>query len=276
MSASNLKTVALVAIATCLTAACHSPRTRAARAAAPIEPVENEPPARILVDPPLAEALSRGRVVIQYRTENLHIVPVFGAAAVAVSPRIGHLHVTLDGAAWVWADASGEPVVLSGLAPGPHEVKLEIRTANHAPLGQAAVRFTVPAVKGHEHAAPAGPAAPIGNGPPATLVVDPPAAEPLARGVAFIRYRAENLHIVPVFGEAALAIAPAVGHVHLTVDDATWHWADASGNPIIVSGLPPGPHRIRIDLVNAAHQPIDHADVAFEVTTAALAHAGHH
>src|SRR5208283_1919371 len=93
---------------------------RAVRGAAAVEPLLNEPPAKIVIDPPLAEALAHGRVVIQYRTENLHIVPVFGPAALAVSPRIGHIHVTVDDTVWVWADASGEPVIINGLPPGPH------------------------------------------------------------------------------------------------------------------------------------------------------------
>src|SRR4249920_1576750 len=63
---------------------------------------EPQPAAKIVVDPPLAEPLSRGVVFIQYRTENLQIVPVFGPKALDVSPRIGHLHVAVDGAPWVW------------------------------------------------------------------------------------------------------------------------------------------------------------------------------
>jgi hypothetical protein len=55
-----------------------------------------------VIDPPLADQLAHGRVVIQYRTENLHIVPVFGPAALAVSPRIGHIQVTVDDAPWRW------------------------------------------------------------------------------------------------------------------------------------------------------------------------------
>jgi hypothetical protein len=57
-----------------------------------------EPAAKLVVDPPLAEPLSRGVAFIQYRTENLQVVPVFGPQALNVSPRIGHLHVALDGA----------------------------------------------------------------------------------------------------------------------------------------------------------------------------------
>jgi len=46
--------------------------------AAAVEPLQNEPPAKIVIDPPLAGPLSHGRVVIQYRAENLHMLPVFG------------------------------------------------------------------------------------------------------------------------------------------------------------------------------------------------------
>jgi hypothetical protein len=54
-------------------------------------------------------------VVIQYCAENLHFVPVFGPNALAVSPRVGHIHVRVDDASWVWADASGNPIILMGL-----------------------------------------------------------------------------------------------------------------------------------------------------------------
>ena len=81
-----------------------------------------QPPARVVVDPPLAEPLAQGLVVLQCRTENLRIVPVFGPAALAVSPRIGHLHVTVDDLPWDWAAVSGDPldhpVLASRPAPG--------------------------------------------------------------------------------------------------------------------------------------------------------------
>jgi hypothetical protein len=78
-----------------------------------------EPPAKIVTYPPLGEPLaSRGVAIIQYCTQNLHLVPVFGPNALAVSPRVGHIHVRLDDASWVWADASGQPIILMGLSPG--------------------------------------------------------------------------------------------------------------------------------------------------------------
>jgi hypothetical protein len=103
-----------------------------------------EPPAKIIVDPPLADSLAQGRVVIQYRAENLRIVQVFGPAALDVSPRIGHIHVTVNDAPWRWADASGEPLIINGLPAGPHKVLIELVSANHRTLDQRAVTFLVP------------------------------------------------------------------------------------------------------------------------------------
>ena len=105
---------------------------------------------------------------------------------------------------------------------------------------------------------------------PAKLVIDGPLAEPLAsRGVVVITYCAQNLRIAPVFGPGALTVSPRVGHIHVTVDEMPWHWADASGTPLILRGLPPGPHKVLIELVDANHQPIDKGTVTFHVPTKA-------
>jgi hypothetical protein len=144
----QLRSVSARVIVTCLIAASAVAQTaREVRGAAAVQPVQNELPAKIIIDQPLAEPLSHGRVVIQYRTENLHIVPVFGPATLAVSPRLGHIHVTVDDAPWVWADASGEPVILNGLPPGPHKILIQLETANHQLLDQGTVKFTAPEAK---------------------------------------------------------------------------------------------------------------------------------
>ncbi len=96
---------AMPLIATVLLIAVSGAAVQSARQillAAPVEPVQDEPLAKLVIDPPLAAPLSHGRVVIQYRAENLHLVPVFGPTGLAVSPRIGHLHVTVDDTPWVW------------------------------------------------------------------------------------------------------------------------------------------------------------------------------
>jgi hypothetical protein len=51
----------------------------------------------------------------------------------------------------------------------------------------------------------------------------------------------------------------------VTVDDLPWHWADASGEPLILNGFPPGKHKVLIELVNPNHQPIDKGAVIFIV-----------
>jgi len=106
---------------------------------------EPQPAAKIVVDAPLADPLSRGVVFIQYRTENLQVVPVFGQNALDVSPRIGHLHVAVDGASWVWAETSGGPIIIAGLPEGPHKVEITPVNANHQPLDRSVVvEFVIP------------------------------------------------------------------------------------------------------------------------------------
>ena len=107
---------------------------------APVIPLASasEPPAKIVIDPPLAEPLaSRGVVVIQYCAQNLHIVPVFGPNALTVSPRAGHIHVRVDDASWVWADASGLPIILQGLLPVRTKCSLNWLTRTISPSTKA-------------------------------------------------------------------------------------------------------------------------------------------
>lgn len=221
-------------------------------------PLQNVPPAKIFVHPPLAKSLSLGAAVVEFRTANLRIAPVFGVGALSITPRVGHIHVSVDDADWVWAHTTAEPAIVAGLTPGQHKIRLQLMTANHQRLDEGVVKFTVP--RGHKggptpthtvREAHAEVVQPPSDQPPARIIVDSPLAEPLSRGVVFIRYRTENLHIVPVFGRAAVDVSPRIGHIHVIVDDVPWFWADASGNPVIIQGLAPGRHRILIDLANA-------------------------
>ena len=119
----------------------------------PLVAIQNEPPVKLIVDPPIPEQLALGRVFIQYRAENLRILPVFGKAALDVSPRVGHLHYHVDDQSWEILDTSGETLVLVGLAPGPHKVLLQLADPTHKPIPGASklVEFTVPAVSGPGH-----------------------------------------------------------------------------------------------------------------------------
>lgn len=125
-------------------AAANAQSARDVRGPTPLLAIENEPPPRLIVDPPLPGPLAAGRVFIQYRAENMRILPVFGTGALDVSPRVGHVHITVDGAPWHLVDASGETIILVGLAPGSHEVLVELADPTHRVLAQERVRFTVP------------------------------------------------------------------------------------------------------------------------------------
>jgi Family of unknown function (DUF6130) len=118
--------------------------------ASPLITLENEVPARLVVDPPLPEPLAQGRVFIQYRTENLRVLPVFGKGALEVSPRLGHVHITVDDAPWHFVDASGQTVILVGLEPGPHKVLIELANPTHKVITSETVRFTIPNSKRHQ------------------------------------------------------------------------------------------------------------------------------
>ncbi|KQZ76814.1 hypothetical protein ASE06_05325 [Sphingopyxis sp. Root214] len=138
--------IAALAFASPATAAAQS--IEAGREASQFVPVENEPPAELFVDPPLAGPLARGATIIPYRTENFRILPIFGATAVDVSPRAGHLHVSVDDLPWRWADAGdNDAVVVNGLPAGPHKILIELATPEHKVLTGKSVTFVVPASK---------------------------------------------------------------------------------------------------------------------------------
>jgi hypothetical protein len=136
-----------VALGWCMSGA-FAQTAREIRGPAGVVPLTSEePPAKIVIDPPVAEWLARGMVVIQYRTENLRIVQVFGPKALDVTPRIGHVHVTVDDAPWHWADASGEALIITRLPAGPHKVLVELVNANHQTLDQGVVNLVIPEVQ---------------------------------------------------------------------------------------------------------------------------------
>ena len=124
------------------------------RGASPYLEIKNEPEPKLIVDPPLPDLLDRGVVWIQWRVENVHIVPVFGKGALNVSPRTGHLHVHVDDVPWWWADASDiNTIDLAGMPPGPHKITIELVNSNHEVFaGQSkTVTFTIPKGASRSH-----------------------------------------------------------------------------------------------------------------------------
>jgi Family of unknown function (DUF6130) len=142
-----VKMLAGVAAGTVLATSAFAQSAREVRGASPYVEIENEPAPKLVVDPPLSGLLAQGIFQAQYRVENVRIVPVFGPGALNASPRLGHLHISVDDLPWLWADASDNNTVdIAGLPPGAHKVKIELVDANHNTFpGQVVtLTFTVP------------------------------------------------------------------------------------------------------------------------------------
>jgi hypothetical protein len=103
----------------------------------------------------------------------------------------------------------------------------------------------------------------------ARLVIDAPASGALVQNVAIIQFHAENVKIAPAYGQAAIALMPAVGHLHVTVDGNAWHWVHSSGEPVVIQGLAPGQHTVELVLADALHRPLDKQTRSFSVAAPA-------
>ncbi len=92
-----------------------------------VVPIDDEPAPRLIVEPPLPGPLAQGVAYIPYRVENLRILPLGGAAARDVSPRVGHLHIRVDDLPWQWADyGQSNTIILIALPRGQHKVLIEL------------------------------------------------------------------------------------------------------------------------------------------------------
>ena len=146
-----VKTLAAVAVSIALTTNALAQNATEVRGASAYVAVQNEAPPKLILDPtPLAVGLARDIVWIKYRAENVRILPVFGAAALKVSPRIGHLHVHIDDVPWGFVeDSDNNTISVAGLPPGQHKMIVEFVDANHHVFAGCAecrqtVTFTVP------------------------------------------------------------------------------------------------------------------------------------
>jgi hypothetical protein len=150
-----IKALAAAATVTALATSAFAQSAREIVGPSPYNAVENEPTAKLIVDPPLPDLLAHGVVQIQYRVENVRILSVFGAGAFNVSPRVGHLHVRVDDLPWWWAETAdnNNTIDFAGVPPGQHKVRVELVDANHNILnGQAVtVSFAVPETASASH-----------------------------------------------------------------------------------------------------------------------------
>jgi hypothetical protein len=150
-----VKTLAAVATgAVLLATSAFAQSAREVRGASPYVEIENEPAPKLIVDRPLAGPLAQGLFQVQYRAENVRILPVFGEGALTASPRVGHLHINVDDLPWLWADASDNNTIdIAGLPPGEHKVRIELVDTNHKvfPGQVVTVTFTVPSHERMSH-----------------------------------------------------------------------------------------------------------------------------
>ena len=92
-----------------------------------VVPLDNEPAPKLTVEAPLPGPLAQNVVYIPYRVENLLIMPLGGSAACNLSPRVGHLHITVDDLPWSLADyGQSSTLIPVGLQHGPHKVLIEV------------------------------------------------------------------------------------------------------------------------------------------------------
>ncbi|PTV55593.1 hypothetical protein DBL04_05245 [Acinetobacter seifertii] len=98
------------------------------------------------------------------------------------------------------------------------------------------------------------------------LIIDSPTDHQVIKGVVIIRWHAQNIRILSVYGDAALAVKPKLGHLHVSLDHNSWHWVQASEEPIVLQGLTPGEHTVSLDLADATHQVLDHQTLTFVTT----------
>ena len=120
----------------------------------PLFPQKNEPAPKLILGEPVAEALARGALVVPYRVENIRILPILGPSAGDVSPRVGHLHVSVDDLPWHWADFSenAQTIVVVGLPVGPHKLTVGLASAaNHHVFTEQTVTFTIPVAATQSH-----------------------------------------------------------------------------------------------------------------------------
>lgn len=141
----HIRSVAAIAVSMMLTTA-----GSAQDAASLVVPIDREPAPKLIVGSPLSAQLANGVAFIPYRVENLRIMPVGGPAAKSLSPRVGHLHITVDDLPWAWADyGQSDTIILINLPRGQHKVRIEVVDPEGGLLTSKTVTFEAPGKPGN-------------------------------------------------------------------------------------------------------------------------------
>src|SRR5262245_61124186 len=110
-----------------------------------VVPIDNELAPELTVEAPLPGPLAQTVVYIPYRVENLRIMPLGVSAALKLSCRLRHLHITVDDLPWSWSDSGqSNTLILVGLQRGPHKVLIELVDPEGAVFTKQTVSFDAP------------------------------------------------------------------------------------------------------------------------------------
>lgn len=146
--------LATIVAATVITTGVVAQSTTEAPGVSPLVPNKNEGAPKLFLSDPLPEPLARGAVLVPYRVENFRILPILGPGTGDVSPRVGHLHVSVDDLPWQWGDFSenSQTIVVVGLPPGQHKLNVGLASAvDHHVYVTKTVTFTIPGPAVHVH-----------------------------------------------------------------------------------------------------------------------------
>lgn len=124
--------------------------------------------------------------------------------------------------------------------------------------------FSAHAAEQHVHSQPdAQPSAAsqISNEAKPKLTLFEPEKDVLKDGYVFLPFQVDNMKILPLYteihGKEATALRPMIGHLHVMVDGNGWNWIHAITDPIYFGPLTHGEHKVKIELVDAAHSVIE-------------------
>jgi hypothetical protein len=98
-----------------------------------------------------------------------------------------------------------------------------------------------------------------------TITIQSPVEDETIQGVAIIRFRTENISISSPFDATKPAGPYPAGHVHVTVDDTSWHWMHTTSDPVVITPLSAGEHTVTLELAGADHRPLAVQAVRFRV-----------
>ena len=147
------KKLATIVAAALLATSSFAQSASEAPTSSPLVPNKSEAAPKLILGEPFPEALARGALVVPYRVENLRILPILGPGSSEVSPRVGHLHVSIYDFPWHWADFSenAQTIVVVGLPAGQHKLSVGSAGTNHRVYSTETVTFTIPDAGSHSH-----------------------------------------------------------------------------------------------------------------------------